>query len=149
MVNLMRRHFRLVALVQTLMLIACAAPPGSTAAPAAAVVPASSAQTLEALRATIGGAPCSSDAQCHSVGVGARPCGGPESYLSWSDQTADPLRVAQLAARYAQARRAENEGTGIVGDCRFKPDPGAVCTPRTPAGPAVCQPGAAGRSNAR
>ncbi|MBC8055009.1 MAG: hypothetical protein H7Y61_00350, partial [Rhizobiales bacterium] len=36
------------------------------------------------VRALIGAAGCESDAQCRSIGIGTKACGGPEFYLAWS-----------------------------------------------------------------
>src|SRR5438067_1805955 len=40
--------------------------------------------TMARIRALAGTPTCSDDGQCHTLALGARACGGPESYLPWS-----------------------------------------------------------------
>jgi hypothetical protein len=87
-----------------------------------------SASLLARIDAERGSAACDSDAQCHSIGIGARACGGPERYLAWSDKTGDGTRLRALVAAHAQARRADNARSGMMSTCLALPDPGAVCT---------------------
>jgi hypothetical protein len=96
------------------------------------------ATLLPQIRALVGAAPCTESAQCRSLALGARACGGPESYLAWSTaHTAEaPLRA--LAERHKQARQAALVKSGAVSDCRFIVDPGAMCRAGT------CQLGSAG-----
>jgi hypothetical protein len=105
---------------------------------------------LLAIRAEIGDAACDTDAQCRTVGVGSRPCGGPEAYLAWSSQPSrapapkTPAagdraeRLQALVAQHREARRLEHERSGVLSDCRFSPDPGAVCRPRASDNHRVC-----------
>ena len=37
---------------------------------------------------------CTSDAQCRTVAVGAKPCGGPETFLPYSTAREQPAKVA-------------------------------------------------------
>ncbi len=99
---------------------------------------------MQQIRAEIGDAECETDAQCHSIGVGDKPCGGPEAYLAWSDVRTNPQRLTALVQRQRAARRAENERSGLRSDCRVVPDPGAVCQQRAQGGNKVCQPGSGG-----
>lgn len=109
---------------------------GCSAGPAPEPVPAADpAATLDRIRALVGTPSCTADSQCHSLALGARPCGGPEAYLPWSSAHAAADQVQALAARYKAEREAVNRTGGLVSDCRFQIDPGAVCR----AG--VCQPG--------
>lgn len=89
------------------------------------------------------GTACSADAQCHTIGVGARACGGPERYLAWSSRDDDGTRLRALVAQHAAARRAEDAKAGMMSTCSVVPDPGAACV----AGQCVLQsaaPGAGG-----
>ncbi len=70
---------------------------------------------------------CSSDAQCHTLAIGHKSCGGPESYLAWSSANASQGELQALAERYQQERRSADAASGMVSNCRFMPDPGAVC----------------------
>jgi hypothetical protein len=96
-------------------------------------------QLLQEIKGEIGEAACDVDDQCHSIGVGERPCGGPEAYLGWSSKVSDRDRLAALVARHRDARRRENERSGLMSDCRAMPDPGAACRPRVQDGKRVCQ----------
>ena len=110
----------LLGLTLALMAGACgSAPVGSPAT--------DSQRQLKALEAEIGEARCSSDAQCHSLGVGAKPCGGPEGYRAWSSQNSDGKKLRSLADRHATTRRTENEASGLMSNCAVEADPGARC----------------------
>lgn len=131
-------HFLLAAAA---LLAGCAS--GQTAP---ATVPAANdddtAATLARLRALSAAATCSSGAQCRTVALGAKACGGPEAYLPWS--SADPAagaQVAALAAQYTAARRAQNRAAPqMASDCRVTPDPGALCVPAAAGGHCVLGP---------
>lgn len=79
----------------------------------------------------IGEPRCTEQAQCRSLGVGSRPCGGPEQYLPYSTLTAKPERLARLAEAHRAARRAEHQASGRMGACVVLVDPGARCVPAT------------------
>ncbi len=79
-----------------------------------------------ALEAAIGPAHCGSEAQCRTVAVGQKACGGPESYLAWSTRGTDAAAV-QRAADAWTAWQASQQRRGMVGNCMFVTDPGAVC----------------------
>ncbi|MFT7722134.1 MAG: hypothetical protein QM788_04810 [Roseateles sp.] len=79
------------------------------------------------LRALIGDAACTSDAQCRTLPVGAKACGGPAGYLAWSTAGTDAQRLAALAARQREAHRRENEASGLRSNCAVVMDPGAAC----------------------
>ena len=96
--------------------------PKSAAAPGAAA-----AGTLDQIRAMIGNAACSGPSQCRTLPVGARACGGPEAYLPYSTANLSEPALKALAERYKSEREAHNQASGMVSNCRFIPDPGAVC----------------------
>lgn len=120
------------------LLAACAAAPPAGAGPLPATAAgsspgspatraASSAELFEQLRAEIGEPRCSSNAQCRSVAVGHKACGGPDSYLAWSTAVSDETRLARLVAAHADARRREDAASGRVSNCAMLLDPGAHC----------------------
>ncbi len=88
---------------------------------------AGSGDTLSRIRALIGDAACSDACQCHTLALGARPGGGPQAYLAWSSACTDGAALALLAQQFRQERLAEIAASGALSDCRFLPDPGAVC----------------------
>lgn len=84
-------------------------------------------KTLAELRALGQAAACTSDQQCKTVPLGAKSCGGPESYMAYSTARVGPEKAGTLAERYRKEREAENQASGLVSDCRFLMDPGAQC----------------------
>lgn len=90
------------------------------------------------IRGLVGAASCTSSTECQSLALGAKPCGGPEFYLAWSNrQTALPPLHA-LAARYRQERMAANAESAVVSDCRMLGDPGARCQMSAPSSAGQC-----------
>jgi hypothetical protein len=129
-----------------LILATCAACTTNAAqqAPQARTAPADGpAATLERIHALAGTATCSSDAQCHTLPLGARACGGPDSYLPWSSEKTSQAEIQALGERYKEERRAANKATGAISTCQFLMDPGAVCRAGT------CQLGSNGGLPAR
>ena len=129
------RPWRAALLVTGLVLVAaCQAPPAATAAPARSAEAAEAQTALRAeqdllarIRAEVGSAACSRDDQCHSLPIGAKPCGGPEAWLPWSSVNARADQLQAWAAELAELQRARNERSGIASNCRYNPDPGALC----------------------
>lgn len=102
----------------------------------------SSAPLLEQIRALVGNAACTTSSQCHTLALGSRPCGGPQSYLAWSSATTDGAALRLLAQRYHDEQQARDAAAGLQSDCRMISDPGAECRAGTcqlraaaPAGP--------------
>ncbi len=79
------------------------------------------------MRAEIGDAACDSAAQCKTIAVGHKACGGPETYLVWSSKRSDPAKVARLADAYGSKRKDENIASGMASNCAMTMDPGATC----------------------
>lgn len=96
-------------------------------AASACVQAAPAADTLHQLRALEREAACSTDQQCRSVALGAKSCGGPEAYMAYSTAKVSPEKVQALAERYREERKAANQASGLVSDCRYLMDPGAQC----------------------
>jgi hypothetical protein len=113
-------HFIDRSLAWTATLALAAACAGVEPAPATGPVTAS----VEVL---IGDAACDSDAQCHTVGVGAKACGGPQSYLAWSSKRTDGAALQQAAERQAGSQRDAAAASGIMSNCAIARDPGAYC----------------------
>jgi hypothetical protein len=107
-----------------------AAPAVSGPAPVSAAAPATPAAAgglLQQLQAEIGDAACDSSAQCKTVAVGHKACGGPERYLAWSSKRSDAAKVASLAERYMAERKAQDVKSGMMSTCSLVVDPGAAC----------------------
>ena len=91
---------------------------------------AGSQATLAQIEALVGAAQCVAASDCQSLALGAKPCGGPDSYLPWSAGQTSADALGALAYRYRQQRLALQAASGATSDCRFVPDPGATCTAR-------------------
>lgn len=130
-------------LVLALLGPACStsAPPAAPATPAVPAVPAIPPATqvaapgapgataaLEAeIAAAIGPARCQSDAQCRTLPLGARACGGPASYRAYALPGSDEAQLKRLAERHADLARSSNEQSGRISHCALLVDPGARC----------------------
>ncbi len=102
-----------------------AVPSPAAPSPAAPSPAAARGDTLAGIRSLVGQAACTDTAQCHTLAVGSKACGGPEYFLAWSGTATEPTALAALAERYRSERQTAN--AGLMGDCRVLPDPGAVC----------------------
>jgi len=85
------------------------------------------ATLLSRMRAEIGAARCDNDAQCRTVAVGEKACGGPEAWLAWSTTNSDAGRLAALSAESAAWARQHNAQSDMASNCRYNADPGAQC----------------------
>ncbi len=123
------RHFKLPAGLAVCLLLGIAA----CASEGPAVDTATHDRETEAavllkINTTIGPAPCSSDTQCRTIGLGANACGGPAAWRPWSSQTngkGESLQI--LAQRLSELQRSRQTHDGMVSTCRYLPDPGALC----------------------
>jgi hypothetical protein len=118
----MRAHHSLAAVLACLAMASTAQTP-----PAGAASEPESARLARELRELIGPAACTADAQCRTVPVGAKACGGPAGYLAWSVEGTEAARLTALAARQAEAQRRELQAEGRRSNCALVTDPGARC----------------------
>jgi hypothetical protein len=100
----------------------------ATQATAPASAPPGSVEVL------IGNAACETDAQCRTIGVGAKACGGPARYVAWSTLRTDEERLRAAAETEAEAQRRTLTASGRVSDCSLEVDPGAYCDASRPSG---------------
>ena len=116
---------------------------GGTAgvASAAGAIALDAENPMAALRALVGDAACESDADCRSMPIGAKACGGPEGYVAWSRRVGDAAALAEAVAAYNARRAADTQRDGRVSDCAMAVDPGAACLPTGASGAATrhCQ----------
>jgi len=75
----------------------------------------------------IGDAGCETDAQCGTIGVGAKACGGPSSYLAWSRLHTDAAALQAAAQQEEAAQRKAMQARGEMSTCSVVTDPGAWC----------------------
>jgi len=111
-----------------------AAPDTSLAAPG---------DTLTRIRTLVGSPTCTSDAQCHTLPLGAKSCGGPEGYIAWSSAKTQEAELRALGDSYKEQQRAANAASGMMSTCNFVPDPGAICKT------GICQLGSGAAAQAR
>jgi hypothetical protein len=103
------------------------APTAAEAATGSAPAADAEARLIEQLRSEIGAAPCSRDAQCHTLAVGSKPCGGPAAWWPWSVANARAERLQAWGVELERLQREHHERIGLLSNCRYMPDPGAVC----------------------
>ena len=99
---------------------------------------------LAQIQAEVGAAACDSTQQCQTIAIGAKACGGPESYLAWSTKNNDGKKLKALAQAHAEASRKQQQADGMMSTCSIVTDPGASCV----AGRCVLQKSAMGGSSA-
>ena len=84
----------------------------------------------------IGKAHCKKDADCRTLAIGHKACGGPEAYLAWSTVNTDAQMLVAAAQRYASARRLQVDKPGApASNCAVVSDPGAHCVAEGPDAP--------------
>jgi len=115
-----------------LMTSACASPPppapsASPGSPAAPAAPAAASSLWQQIQAASANPVCDNDSKCHTIGVGAKACGGPQSYLPWSSKQDDGATLQQLVERHAAALRAQDAREAMMSTCSVVSDPGASC----------------------
>jgi len=106
-----------------LLLAACA----GAQAPPPTVTPMPAANLWQQIQSQSADTECDGDNQCHSLGVGAKACGGPERYLAWSSKHNDGAKLKALVEQHSEARRADDAVKGRMSTCSLVSDPGAVC----------------------
>ena len=122
---------RLAGLVLAVLVAACQAQPmaaGDQPKPAPAGGRAAEVVLLQRIEAEVGQAGCTSAAQCRTLPIGSKACGGPARWMAWSTTASDGQRLQTWAQELAQRQRRREEAEGILSNCSFEADPGAVCT---------------------
>lgn len=85
------------------------------------------ADLLAQIRNEMGTAICSSDAQCRTLPVGAKACGGPQAWVPWSTQMGRPEVLRDWADQLATLQRLRHARSGELSNCQHYPDPGSMC----------------------
>jgi hypothetical protein len=113
------RVIHLLGLIAASAAIACAA--------ASAPEPVSDEARLEELSREISleiGTPAAQNvSECRTIGVGAKPCGGPWHYLVYSTRIADEDRLVALVESYNETEAELNRKEGRMSDCAFVTPP--------------------------
>ncbi|WP_233079417.1 hypothetical protein [Rheinheimera soli] len=74
---------------------------------------------------------CEQDNQCKVIGVGARPCGGPDQYLIYSTQQTDEKMLSYTNERYQKLKKQQNEKLGLMSTCQMLLPPVSACVEKT------------------
>lgn len=61
---------------------------------------------------------CSETAGCNFIAFGSKPCGGPRTYLLFSNSV-DLAKLQEMVKTYNEMDKAYNIKTGAVSDCMF------------------------------
>jgi len=70
---------------------------------------------------------CQQDNQCKVIGVGARPCGGPDQYLLYSTLHTDEKMLSYTNDRYQKLKKQQNEKLGLMSICQMLMPPVSAC----------------------
>jgi hypothetical protein len=79
------------------------------------------------VRAQLGDPTCTITAQCRTIPFGAKPCGGPWSYLVYSVATTDSAQLAVAVDRYTAREHELNRLEERVSDCSLVTEPEVMC----------------------
>ncbi len=70
---------------------------------------------------------CQSDQQCQVIGIGNKPCGGPEQFLLFSTQQTDQKMLAITNDRYTRIRQEQQQRLGLHSICQQLTAPVTAC----------------------
>lgn len=101
--------------------------PADASAPASAAAGNAGERSLAAIEQLIGQVHCTSSVQCRVAGIGARPCGGPESYRAWSTHVTRAAELELQLRDYAHQRQRWHEKTDLMSTCEIRAAPHARC----------------------
>ena len=85
------------------------------------------ARLREQISALIGEARCRNLVNCRLVGLGVRPCGGPEEYVAYSIWNTDREGIGIVVSEYNLLREDLMLETDEVGTCESVPKPDVNC----------------------
>jgi hypothetical protein len=115
-----------LALVTSIVL-GCAGKQQEREKPAAETTAGQDSSLRGSIVAQVAKAPCSSASVCRTIGLGVKPCGGPQEYLIYSTAATDSARLTREVARYNEAEAKRNREQGLVSDCRALLRPRVSC----------------------
>ena len=79
------------------------------------------------LTTAIGDAKCRNLVNCRVIGLGVRPCGGPEEYVAYSIWNTDREQISILVSEYNLLKEDLMHESEQVGTCEILPEPGVDC----------------------
>lgn len=118
------KHLKYIFAVALLPLMACSQAGSKDESTTAKNKPVDYQQQIQA---AIADKSCNSDADCALVEVGAKPCGGPETYEPYSKPNVDEARLQELAVAYKKERQDYFKDNQIMGICVVTPKPSVSC----------------------
>ena len=68
---------------------------------------------------------CSESVGCNFIAFGTKPCGGPYTYLLFSNSV-DVIKLQEMVANYNEMNRLYNIQTNAVSDCMYALPPAEV-----------------------
>jgi hypothetical protein len=105
----------LAILTMTLLLFACGQ--GSKQSPRLQYDRATLDMKYQAVNNLVQDLSCTDSSACASIGVGAKPCGGPWRYLVYSKATVNEKELTALVADLNAYEEGFNKQEGIISDC--------------------------------
>jgi hypothetical protein len=109
------------ALLGAWLMSACQAQPVQQPGPAA------EAAMAQRITAEIGTAACTRDADCRTLPMGSKPCGGPARWVAWSATVSRGDALQAMATDLAALQQQRQAAEGMMSTCSVVPDPGARC----------------------
>jgi hypothetical protein len=82
---------------------------------------------LQRIEAEVGTAACTSTAECRTLPIGSKACGGPARWMAWSATASQGDKLQAWAVELAQRQRQRDMADGRMSTCSVVPDPGAIC----------------------
>lgn len=70
---------------------------------------------------------CTTSADCATVPVGARACGGPGGYAVYATKSSNAQQIKSLATVTAKLERQFNEENGVISICSIVAEPTVQC----------------------
>ena len=105
-------------------LFACAGQESDSKKSAVAAPPQDPLAEIRALAKTS----CQVNDDCASIGVGARPCGGPGFYMVYSKSATDETALKKKAEKYNSEQKSKNKKEGRMGICVVAKEPVLSCS---------------------
>lgn len=68
---------------------------------------------------------CSESLGCNYIAFGSKPCGGPRTYLAFSN-TINMPQLQTMVAEYNEMDHLRNIQTGAISDCSIPPPPNLI-----------------------
>jgi hypothetical protein len=109
------------------MMLGCGGKQPRQEKPAAGIIANGDSSLRGSILAQVAQAPCAAASVCRTIGLGVKPCGGPQQYLIYSTAATDSVRLTREVARYNEAESRRNRERGLVSDCRALLRPRVSC----------------------